>query len=328
MNNPSAEGVSVRFVTIDPDDEGQRIDNYLMARLKGVPRTRVYRLLRKGEVRVNKGRIQASYRLCAGDTVRIPPVRVATPDSPPPAPGTSLLASLSAAILYEDDYFLVINKPSGLASHGGSGIRHGAIEAMRSLRPDIRRLDLVHRLDRDTSGCLVFAKRRSSLRSLHEQLREHRVDKRYQLLVNGSWEGGRRTIEAPLDKNQLSSGERIVRISDAGKPAMTEFRVIERFADATLLEARPKTGRTHQIRVHAVAAGHPIAGDDKYGDDAANRTLRRVGLRRLFLHAHSMAFRLPGEDGEMIRVTAPLSDDLKTVVAKLRQSATQGFGEK
>lgn len=312
----------MRIVTIDPDDEGQRIDNYLMARLKGVPRSRVYRLLRRGEVRVNKGRIQASYRLRAGDAVRIPPVRVATPDRPPTAPGQPLLARLEAAILYEDDYFLVLDKPSGLASHGGSGIRHGAIEAMRVLRPDIRRLELVHRLDRDTSGCLVLAKRRSALRSLHEQLRDHRVDKRYLLLAAGVWHGGRRMIDAPLAKNLLRGGERVVCVSAAGKSALTEFNVVERFASASLLEARPKTGRTHQIRVHAVVAGHPIAGDEKYGDQACNRALRELGLRRLFLHAHSMAFRLPG-DGEQIRVTAPLASELEAVLGRLRAPATK-----
>jgi 23S rRNA pseudouridine955/2504/2580 synthase len=313
----SKQNSSVRQVVIDGDNAGQRIDNFLLGCLKGVPKSHIYRILRKGEVRVNKGRIRANYRLQAGDTVRIPPVRVAERKEKP-RPGAKLLDQLEQAILYEDKRLLVLNKPSGVAVHGGSGLNYGVIEALRLLRPDERQLELVHRLDRDTSGCLLIAKRRSALRTLHELLRQNGVDKRYIALVSGRWRKDRINVEAPLQKNQLQGGERIVRVSREGKPAQTLFRVRERFPEATLVEARLVTGRTHQIRVHLAHLGTPILGDEKYGNDGANRHMRGLGLKRLFLHAESIGIRWPDEQGEL-RIEAPLEDSLKQLLDKLRE---------
>ncbi len=313
-----ADAPRVRFVEISPERAGQRIDNFLVTTLKGVPKSRVYRMLRKGEVRVNKGRVKATYRLVAGDSVRIPPVRVAEEGDKLP-PGERLLQRIESAILREEKGFLIINKPSGIAVHGGSGISHGVIEALRASRPEAPYLELVHRLDRDTSGCLIIAKRRSVLRELHRLLREDGMDKRYLALVKGAWRGGERRVTAALRKNTLKSGERVV-VVDAveGKQALSLFRPVTRYRDATLVEVTLKTGRTHQIRVHAASIGQPIAGDDKYGDDAFSASLRRQGLKRLFLHAHSLAFRLPGIDDE-IRVSAPLDGELTAVLNKLEK---------
>jgi 23S rRNA pseudouridine955/2504/2580 synthase len=313
----SKQNSSVRQVVIDGENAGQRIDNFLLGCLKGVPKSHVYRILRKGEVRVNKGRIRANYRLQAGDTVRIPPLRVATREEKP-RPGSRLLEQLERAILYEDKRLLVLNKPSGVAVHGGSGLNYGVIEALRLLRPEERRLELVHRLDRDTSGCLLVAKRRSALRTLHELLRQNSVDKRYIALVSGRWQKDRINVEAPLQKNQLQGGERIVTVSQEGKPAKTLFRVRERFAQATLVEARLVTGRTHQIRVHLAHLGTPILGDEKYGDREANRQMHGRGLKRLFLHAESIGIRWPEEQGEL-RIEAPLEQALKRLLDELRE---------
>jgi 23S rRNA pseudouridine955/2504/2580 synthase len=307
---------AVRNVLIEQGHEGQRIDNFLIGLLKGVPRSYVYRIVRRGEVRVNKGRIQASYRLQAGDLVRVPPVRVAervhaTPDS-------RLLQRLEQAILYEDSQLLVLNKPSGIAVHGGSGLSYGLIEAFRAMRPDERYLELVHRLDRETSGCLLIAKRRSMLRHLHEMLRSTGVDKRYLALLAGTWQQERVEVKAALQKNTLRGGERVVRVDPGGKEAATRFRVRERFQGSMLVEARPVTGRTHQIRVHAAHLGTPILGDEKYGDDAANQAFRAKGLRRLFLHAESLRFRLPDEKREL-KVHAPLEQRLESLLAGLRR---------
>jgi 23S rRNA pseudouridine955/2504/2580 synthase len=312
----SKQNSSVRQVLVDEDDAGQRIDNFLLRCLKGVPKSHIYRILRKGEVRVNKGRIRANYRLQTGDTVRIPPLRLAEREEKPP-PGARLLEQLQQAILYEDKRLLVLNKPSGVAVHGGSGLNYGVIEALRLLRPEERQLELVHRLDRDTSGCLLVAKRRSALRTLHELLRQNSVDKRYVALVSGRWEKDRVNVDAPLQKNQLQGGERIVRVSQEGKPAQTLFRVRERFSQATLVEARLVTGRTHQIRVHLAHLGTPIVGDEKYGDAEANRHMRGLGLKRLFLHAESIGLRWP-EEKEKLRVEAPLQESLKQLLDKLR----------
>jgi 23S rRNA pseudouridine955/2504/2580 synthase len=312
----SKQNSSVRQVLVDEDDAGQRIDNFLLRCLKGVPKSHIYRILRKGEVRVNKGRIRANYRLQTGDTVRIPPLRLAEREEKPP-PGARLLEQLQQAILYEDKRLLVLNKPSGVAVHGGSGLNYGVIEALRLLRPEERQLELVHRLDRDTSGCLLVAKRRSALRTLHELLRQNSVDKRYVALVSGRWEKDRVNVDAPLQKNQLQGGERIVRVSQEGKQAQTLFRVRERFSQATLVEARLVTGRTHQIRVHLAHLGTPIVGDEKYGDAEANRHMRGLGLKRLFLHAESIGLRWP-EEKEKLRVEAPLQESLKQLLDKLR----------
>ena len=313
----NADKPAVQWLDIGTEQAGQRIDNFLLRVLKGVPKSRVYRLLRKGEVRVNKGRIGPDYRLAAGDRVRIPPVRVAETASATPAAGA--LARLAASIIYEDERLLVLDKPSGMAVHGGSGLDYGVIEGLRALRPDAAYLELVHRLDRETSGCLMVARKRSELRSLHELLRRGAVHKRYLLLAAGDWSRGPREVDVPLKKNQLSGGERIVRVDPEGKPALTRFRCLQTWPGASLVEADLATGRTHQIRVHAAHAGHPLAGDDKYGDADFNRRLRAAGLKRLFLHAHYLAFQDP-VSGRSIEISAPLGDDLRSVIQQLETS--------
>ncbi len=317
MSETQEKKPSVLNLRIEPDYDGQRIDNFLMGFLKGVPRSYVYRILRRGEVRVNKGRIQASYRLRAGDLVRIPPVRMA--ERNPADPGQRVLQQIRQAIVFEDDRLIVLNKPSGLAVHGGSGLNFGLIEAMRALRPEERQLELVHRLDRDTSGCLLLAKRRSALRILHQLMRDNAVDKRYLALLAGRWQQSRMEADAPLKKNTLKSGERIVRVDAEGKAALTRFRVRQRFSDSTLVEARLMTGRTHQIRVHAAYLGTPILGDEKYGDSEANRAARRRGLKRLFLHAESLRFRWPGEQQDLY-IEAPLEAPLRQLLRQLQDS--------
>ncbi|MEN8762706.1 MAG: 23S rRNA pseudouridine(955/2504/2580) synthase RluC [Thiogranum sp.] len=311
----------VQCVDISTEQAGQRIDNFLLRFLKGVPKSRVYRLLRKGEVRVNKGRIKPEYRLKSGDQVRIPPVRVA--QTKPASPGVESVQTLADSILYEDERLLVLNKPSGMAVHGGSGLSYGVIEALRVLRPQAPYLELVHRLDRDTSGCLLIAKRRSELRMLHELLRKGEVDKRYLLLAQGDWSQGPYRVTAALKKNLLRGGERMVRVDEDGKTALTHFHFLDSYEGASLMEAELKTGRTHQIRVHAAYAGHPLAGDDKYGDKDFNRQMRRLGLKRLFLHAHTVAF----EDNERhrnIHVSAPLSADLRKLIQQLEEAPDTG----
>jgi 23S rRNA pseudouridine955/2504/2580 synthase len=307
---------SVRQLRVEPGYDGQRIDNFLLNVLKGVPRSYVYRILRKGEVRVNKGRIKASYRLKVGDMVRVPPVRVAERTQARPADW--VLEQLSNAVLYEDKRLIVLNKPSGIAVHGGSGLNYGVIEALRVLRPDEHQLELVHRLDRDTSGCLILAKRRSALRRLHELLRTNGVDKRYLALVEGEWSSDRADVKVPLLKNTLKGGERIVRVDPEGKAARTKFRVRERFPGYTLVEAKLLTGRTHQIRVHLSHLGTPILGDEKYGDAEANRRIRKMGLKRLFLHAESLRFRMPDDEQDTC-VNAPLEPALIDLLRELKK---------
>ena len=309
------EQTGVEMVEISADLAGQRLDNFLLSRLKGAPRSLIYRIVRRGEVRVNKGRIRPEYRLKAGDKVRIPPVRLA-PRRVPTRPAESVLRQLETAILYEDDRLLILNKPSGLAVHGGSGLSFGVIEGLRALRPTAPYLELVHRLDRDTSGCLLIAKKRSALRRLHELLRSNRMDKRYLALVKGHWRGGQRQVTAPLLKNTLRSGERMVQVDPAGKPASSVFRPLAVGQMATLMEVKLETGRTHQVRVHAANQKHPIAGDEKYGDDEFNRLMREFGLKRLFLHASSLRFQLT-EGEPAIEVTAPLDNALQQVLHKL-----------
>jgi 23S rRNA pseudouridine955/2504/2580 synthase len=312
------------FVEIDEDRAGQRIDNFLLASLKGVPKSRVYRIVRKGEVRVNKGRVKVSYRLQEGDMVRIPPIRQAEIEAPV-APGAHVLARIEASILAEEKGFLVLNKPSGIAVHGGSGLNYGVIEALRVLRPDAPYLELVHRLDRETSGCLLIAKRRSVLREMHRLLREKSqgqsqdggMDKRYLALLKGRWEGGERRVDAPLLKNTLRSGERVVTVSPEGKESLSLFRPVAYNEEATLVEVRLMTGRTHQIRVHAASIGHPIAGDEKYGDEQFNREMKAKGLRRLFLHAHFLSFSLEGHD-QPYQFFAPLDEKLEAVLECLK----------
>ena len=312
---------AVQWVEISAEEAGQRIDNFLQRVLKGVPKSRIYRLLRKGEVRVNKGRAKPEYRVQSGDRVRIPPVRVAQDE-----PGVALPSEahrLLEGVLYEDDRLMVLNKPSGMAVHGGSGLSFGVIEALRALRPAAPYLELVHRLDRETSGCLLIAKRRSELRTLHQLLRSAQVEKRYLLLVRGEWGAARREVRAALKKNLLRGGERMVQVDAAGREALTRFRLLESYPGASLVEAELKTGRTHQIRVHAAHAGHPLARDEKYGDPEFNRQMRALGLKRLFLHAHYVAFRDP-ERQRAVEVSAPLPTDLRKVIQQLETRPDTG----
>ena len=308
---PKAPQSGVRKVGIGAGDAGQRIDNFLRRQLPGVPKSRVYRLLRRGEVRINGGRVRADYRLQEGDEVRIPPARVRAAGSPPPAEAAARLAE---RVLFEDDRLLVIDKPAGLAVHGGSGIAHGVIEQLRYARPELKDLSLVHRLDRETSGCLVLAKRRSALRALHASFREGEVEKNYLALVAGDWQAGEQLVEAPLYVHHRAGGERHVLVDARGKPAATRFRLSSRYDGRfSLLQCQPQTGRTHQVRVHAAHAGHPLVIDDRYGDPAANALARQLGLKRLFLHAQSIGF--PDAHGNELHFTAPLAPDLETFLA-------------
>ncbi|MDF1832402.1 MAG: 23S rRNA pseudouridine(955/2504/2580) synthase RluC [Porticoccaceae bacterium] len=314
MNEQKTAFDQVQYLEINTDQAGQRIDNFLLSRLKGVPKSRVYRLLRKGEVRVNKGRIRPEYRLIKDDVVRVPPIRVSK--QVPVSPGRSLRAILSDSILLETEEFLVINKPFGLAVHGGSGINLGVIESLRAIRDPHAYLELVHRLDRDTSGCLLVAKSRRVLKHLQDQMRQRSMDKRYITLVSGRWARERREVNAPLLKKTVASGERIVRANSEGKPSLTRFKVLKYYANASLLEVKLETGRTHQIRVHCQLVGHPLAGDPKYGDESYNQALRHIGLKRLFLHAAELAFVSPAT-GKRVSVQAPLPDSLERVLEKL-----------
>lgn len=315
MSEQTTPSQGVRFQTVEAGYQEQRIDNYLMAQLKGVPKSLVYRILRKGEVRVNKKRVKPEYKLQVGDIIRIPPVRVAEAN-PLPSAKLDQVQALNDHILYEDDVLMVMNKPAGLAVHGGSGLQFGLIESLRALRPDAKQMELVHRLDRETSGCILIAKRRSALRSLHEQLRNKTMDKQYLALVRGQWQKHVKLIAAPLLKNTLKSGERVVRVDAEGKPSETRFRIIEKYAQCTLVEASPITGRTHQIRVHALHAGHPIACDPKYGDAEFDQSMQQLGLNRLFLHAHQLTFSHP-QTGEAITVNAPLDAILMNTLKQL-----------
>jgi len=307
---------AVRTETVPEALAGQRVDNFLLRHLKGVPRTRIYRLLRRGEVRVNGGRVKPTRRLAAGDRVRIPPVR--TSDNRPSTPSASIARRLEAAILHEDERLLIIDKPSGLAVHGGSGIAYGVVEALRTMRPQCQFLDLAHRLDRDTSGCLVLAKRRSTLRAVHEAFRDGAVDKRYTALLHGAPGEQRRRVTRPLSAATGKGGERMMRVDPKGQRAETAFKRLAQYSDCALVEADLYTGRTHQIRVHAASIGHPVAMDDRYGDAAADRRLRTLGLRRLFLHATSLAFDTP--QGRVC-VSAPLPESLTTVLERLQSGS-------
>lgn len=311
-------GSGVRRVQVDADRAGQRIDNFLTGQLKGVPRSMVYRLLRTGQVRINGKRAKPDARLAEGDEVRIPPVRLDEPGTPT-RPPERLLAALEAAIVFEDARLLVLNKPSGMASHGGSGISFGAIESLRALRPD-QTLELVHRLDRDTSGLLVVAKKRSALVELQALLREDHgagLTKRYLALLTGRLPDGTLTVDAPLHIGLRQGGERHVQVHAQGKPSVSHFRVLERRGGHSYCEVRIETGRTHQIRVHAAHLGHPVAGDDKYGTEDVNRRLRdQVGLKRLFLHAASLEFALDQGNAPYL-LNAPLAPELADVLDRL-----------
>ena len=300
---PAGAAPAVRWIDVSDDEAGQRIDNYLMARLKGVPKSRIYRILRSGEVRINSRRVEASDRVAAGDRIRIPPVRVAARGSAIPAPHFRM------PILLEDEWLVAIDKPAGLAVHGGSGVAHGVIESLRSMRPDARFLELVHRLDRETSGVLLVAKKRAALTALHDMLRSRDMDKRYLVGVAGRFRNELQRVRLALAKRDAADGGKRVSVSEAGQSAETVFRRVSRGPAASLLEAELLTGRTHQIRVHLAHLGHPVLGDDKYGDFERNRALRKEGLKRMFLHAASISFRHPGT-GEEVTIASPLPADL------------------
>jgi len=315
MPKPALPPVTARVVRIDTEHAGQRVDNYLMACFRDVPKPRIYRGLRSGEVRVNKGRVKQTYRLRTGDELRLPPWR-RQPLRDLKLPGAHLVKRLSASVLYEDEALLVLSKPAGLAVHGGSGQSLGLIEALRTMHPAHSFLELVHRLDRGTSGCLMVAKRRRALLGLHEALRAGQVDKRYRTLLQGHWRGGGRRVELPLQRNVLRSGERLVRVQADGQAAQTAFTPLVTGIQASLMEARPVTGRTHQIRVHAASLGMPVAGDDRYGDREFNRNLRASGLKRLFLHAWRLRFAHPLSGKPMV-IEAPLPEELRQVCTAL-----------
>lgn len=316
-SQPSQVLPQVQLVTISSEDAGQRIDNFLIRICKGVPKSHLYRVLRSGEVRVNKGRIDQTYRLQEDDVVRIPPLRLAEkPAQTAPA--------CEFAILLEDEHMLVINKPAGVAVHGGSGVSYGVIEQLRASRPQAKFLELVHRLDRETSGILLLAKKRSALTHLHEQIREGEFDKRYLTLVQGDWQNRRQHVKLPLFKYTTSEGERRVRVQADGQASHTVFQLLRKYGPYTLLEAELKTGRTHQIRVHLASSGFPILGDDKYGDFALNRALQkaeggRKALKRMFLHAHQITFVHP-HTGKEVTLNAPLPPECTVFLKSLEQS--------
>lgn len=304
----------VQMLTISEGDAGQRIDNFLLKRCKGVPKSHVYQILRSGQVRVNKGRIDQLYRLQLGDIVRVPPLRVAEtrPNSAPKSEFT---------ILFEDAHLLIIDKPSGVAVHGGSGISYGVIEQLRAARPEAKFLELAHRLDRETSGILILAKKRSALTHLHEQMRGGLTDKRYLTLIRGDWKNQRQHIKLPLHKYTAADGERRVRVQADGMPSHTIFSFVRRFGEFTLLEAELKTGRTHQIRVHLSASGFAMLGDEKYGDFALNRRLlkpegERIALKRMFLHAHQISFTHP-DTGKTMTIQAALPQECEQFLKSL-----------
>ena len=313
--SPSTPPPQVQLITISEETAGQRIDNFLLRICKGVPKSHLYRVLRSGEVRVNKGRIDQTYRLKDGDVVRIPPIRVAEKTTPT-APGAEF------TILLEDAHLLVIDKPAGVAVHGGSGISYGVIEQLRASRPDAKFLELVHRLDRETSGILVLAKKRSALTNLHEQIRAGEIDKRYKVLVHGDWKNQKQHIKLPLYKYTTADGERRVRVqAEGGQASHTVFNLLKKYPDYALLEAELKTGRTHQIRVHLSASGFAIAGDDKYGDFALNRALlkadaTRGALKRMFLHAWQITFIHP-ESGKPLTLKAALPPECERFLGTL-----------
>ena len=303
MQGAEPAGQGVRKVVVAADDAGQRIDNYVQRVSGGLPRSRLYRIIRKGELRVNGKRVKPEYRVQPDDIVRLPPMFVAEKTEAAASPRLRQL--LAASVLYEDNTVLVLNKPAGLAVHGGSGVTTGLIEALRQLRPEDNTLELVHRLDRETSGCLLIAKKRSVLRRLHADLRDGRFHKRYLALVSGTWRKDLREINAPLQKNQLAGGERYVKVAAGGRRSVTQFTVLKSTTHASLLEVELLTGRTHQIRVHTQYAGHPIVGDDKYGTAAINAAFRAQGAKRLYLHAAGLSFVSPATD-KRLTVTAPL----------------------
>ena len=323
MNDLSKDAVN--WLAVGDDGEGQRVDNYLVKILKGVPKSHIYRILRSGEVRVNRRKVGPDARLSSGDHLRIPPIRASAPAT---GPGAGVFARIALPpILFEDEALIALNKPAGFAVHGGSGISFGVIERLRQARPDAAFLELVHRLDRDTSGVLIVAKKRAALTGLHAQLRDGAIDKRYDVLVRGRWRDALRAVELPLTSYVTGDGERRVRVDPAGRLARTIFRRTKVWPQAVpaqaLLDAELETGRTHQIRVHLAHLGFPLAGDDKYGDFAWNKSLARQGLKRMFLHAHRIRFAHPA-DGREMDVEAPLPPELASYIARLDAAAADG----
>ena len=309
---------AVTFVTIEEEYQGQRLDNFLMNRLKGLPKSRLYRLIRKGEVRVNKKRADVSYKLQAGDLVRLPPVELEVNDNDYHL-SPSLARKLRESILFENQDLMIVQKPAGIPVHAGSKVAAGMVEMLRLTFPEIKALELAHRLDRDTSGCLLLAKKRSVLKQLHDLFREGKVTKEYLTLVCGRWPQDKKTVRLSLLKNQLEGGERMVQVSEAGKIAVTHFHVEKYFSAATLLAVKLETARSHQIRVHTSHFGHAIAMDDKYGDRAFNQFIKQHGGKRMFLHAARIQFKY-GDPAVNINVEAPLPEDLQKVLENLNQN--------
>ena len=322
---PDISKNSVTRAQISDEEAGQRLDNFLLRVCKGVPKSHIYRILRSGEVRINRKRVEASYRLQVGDEIRIPPVRIAERQQ---EIDSGAMLGYELPVLFEDDALLVVDKPAGIAVHGGSGVSFGVIEALRRQRPQAKFLELAHRLDRETSGILLIGKKRSALNRLHDMFREggREADKRYLVLVAGRWMEKKRDVRLPLLKYLLENGERRVRVSDDGKFSHTVFRLLGRWEHFSLLEAQLKTGRTHQIRVHLAHLGFPIAGDDKYGDFELNRNLQRAGLKRMFLHAWKMDFPHPLAD-ERLQLSAPLPEALARFVDRLNENEERDYGE-
>lgn len=312
-SQPNQTKPEVQWVTITEAHEDQRLDNFLISYLKGVPKSLIYRIVRKGEVRVNKGRVDIKYRLLVGDVVRIPPVRVAERELDNTVT-PSLKRSLAEDILFEDEVLIVLNKPAGYPVHGGSGVSSGIIESLRQLRPEAHFLELAHRLDKDTSGCLIIAKKRSALRKMHDVFRDDQVHKTYLALLAGVWDKKKLLVTVPLLKNAGEGGERVVVVSNLGKSAETLFKRIQAYRDTTLVSAAPKTGRTHQIRVHAAWMGHPIISDERYGSFELNKAFKKRGYKRLFLHAEKLEFVHP-VTGLMVSFNAPLPKSLQELLA-------------
>ncbi len=313
---------SVTFFTVDESCEGQRIDNFLARYLKGVPKSHLYRILRAGEVRVDKKRVDATHRLQLGEIVRIPPVRVAAPEAKVGA--APIEVKLAGAVIYEDDAMLALNKPAGMAVHGGSGISRGVIEQLRMERPQAKFLELAHRLDRETSGVLLVGKKRSALTKLHDMMRENHMRKRYLMLVKGKWQDQKRRVVLSLVKTNLANGEKRVSVGEGGQRSETIFFLKQRLGEYTLLEAELVTGRTHQLRVQLAHLGYPILGDDKYGDFALNKQLQKQGLKRMFLHSAHTTLRHPLTD-EPLQLEAPLPRDLENYLEMLRTQYAQAI---
>jgi 23S rRNA pseudouridine955/2504/2580 synthase len=311
---------SATLLEVGEESAGQRIDNFLLKVAKGVPKSHIYRILRSGEVRVNKGRVAADYRLQEGDAIRVPPIRVSASTEKPAPPARDF------NVVFEDDAMIVLDKPAGVAVHGGSGVSFGVIEQLRRARPEARFLELAHRLDRETSGLLVIGRKRSALTRLHDLFREGGISKRYLALIRGRWLNPLQHVRLPLNKYMSEEGERRVSVSAEGKPAHSIVRLVARWQNFSLVEVELKTGRTHQIRVHLAHLGFPIAGDDKYGDFPLNKDLQKAGLKRMFLHAASL--RLPHPlSGETVALAAPLPAELKRFLGRLDANETRDYGQ-